>query len=213
MKGLFIVLEGPDGSGKSTMAQMIASYLEDKGHNIVFTREPGGTPIGEKLRDIILDNKNIEMADTTEALLYAAARAQLVAEKIKPLIEKGKTIISERFVYSSLVYQGIGRKLGVNNVKMINDFGLQGIKPDIVLFFDIDPEKALNRKIEINGGDRLEQEDISFHRSVFEGYKEIIKDYSEIKTINAERTKEEIFEEIKFIIDENLNKIFNSEKY
>lgn len=206
MKGLFIVLEGPDGSGKSTMAQMIASYLEDKGHNIVFTREPGGTPIGEKVRDIILDNKNIEMADTTEALLYAAARAQLVAEKIKPLIEKGKTIISERFVYSSLVYQGIGRKLGVNNVKMINDFGLQGIKPDIVLFFDIDPEKALNRKIEINGGDRLEQEDISFHRSVFEGYKEIIKDYSEIKTINAERTKEEIFEEIKFIIDENLNK-------
>lgn len=204
MKGLFIVLEGPDGSGKSTMSQMIASYLEDKGYNIVFTREPGGTPISEKIRDIILDNKNSEMADTTEALLYAAARAQLVAEKIKPLLENGKTIICERFVYSSLVYQGIGRNLGVNNIKMINDFGLQGIAPDIVLFFDIDPEKALKRKIIINGGDRLEQEDISFHRAVYDGYKEIINKYPQIKIINAERTKEEIFQEIKSIIDENL---------
>ena len=206
MKGLFIVLEGPDGSGKSTMSKMIASYLEEKGHNIVFTREPGGTPISEKIRDIILDNKNLEMADTTEALLYAAARAQLVAEKIKPLLENGETIISERFVYSSLVYQGIGRNLGVNNVKMINDFGLQGIEPDIVLFFDIDPEKALNRKIMIDGGDRLEQEDISFHKSVFQGYKELIKNYPKIKTINADRTIQEIFEEIKSIIDENLSR-------
>lgn len=204
MKGLFIVLEGPDGSGKSTMASMIAEYLKDKGHDIVFTREPGGTEIGEKIRDIILDNNNTEMADTTEALLYAAARAQHVSEKIKPVLESGKTIISERFVYSSLVYQGIGRKLGVENVKMINDFGIQGLEPDIVLFFDIDPEKALNRKIKIDGGDRLEVEDISFHRSVFEGYKTLIKECSQIKTIDAERTKEEIFADIKKIIDANI---------
>lgn len=196
MNGIFIVLEGPDGSGKSTMAKMIGEYYEQKGKNIIFTREPGGTKISEKIRDIILDNDNDEMAYETEALLYAASRAQHVHEKIIPNLKKGNVVISERFVYSSLVYQGIGRKLGVDRVNMINDFAINGLKPDLVLFFDIDPEKALNRKIALEEADRLENEDISFHQNVFAGYKKLIEKYDEIISIDADRTADELFENI-----------------
>lgn len=201
MRGLFIVLEGPDGSGKSTMAKMIGEYYKNAGREIVFTREPGGTKISEQIRDIILDNNNIEMAYTTEALLYAASRAQHVAEFIKPHLEQGHVVISERYVYSSIVYQGIGRKLGIQKVKEINDFAIDGLKPDLVLFFDIDPEKALNRKLSRNEGDRLENEKLAFHKSVFDGYKEIIKYYDEIVSINADKNVEELFCDIKNIIN------------
>jgi dTMP kinase len=201
MRGLFIVLEGPDGSGKSTMAEMIGKYYEEKGRHIEFTREPGGTEISEKIRELILDNKNTEMDYRTEALLYAAARAQLVSQKIIPWLGDGKIVISERYVYSSLVYQGLGRNLGIDEVKKINDFGTKELEPDIVLLFDIDPEKALKRKLNIDGGDRLENENIAFHRRVYEGYKSLKEHYPEIQVINAERTVEEIFDDIKKIID------------
>ncbi len=124
MRGLFIVLEGPDGSGKSTMAEKIGEYYKKAGREIIFTREPGGTKISEQIRSIILDNNNSEMAYTTEALLYAASRAQHVAEFIKPNLEEGKVVISERYVYSSIVYQGIGRNLGIQKVREINDFAI-----------------------------------------------------------------------------------------
>jgi dTMP kinase len=201
MKGIFIVLEGPDGSGKSTMAKKIGKYFKEKGREIEFTREPGGTSISEKIRDIILDNNNTEMDYRTEALLYAAARAQLVSQKIIPWLNDGKIVISERYVYSSLVYQGLGRNLGIDEVKKINDFGTQCLEPQIVLLFDIDPEKALNRKLSINGGDRMENENISFHRKVFEGYKSLLLNYPQIKVLNADRTVEEIFEDIVNIIN------------
>lgn len=201
MKGIFIVLEGSDGSGKSTMAKKIGDYYKDKGREIEFTREPGGTKISEMVRDLILDNNNTEMNYRTEALLYAAARAQLVSEKIKPWLNEGKIVISERYVYSSLVYQGIGRGLGVDEVKKINDFAIDGLKPDMVLMLDVNPEKALNRKLNINGGDRLENEDISFHKEVYEGYKKLVPLFSEIKVINAERKIDEIFGDIKKIIN------------
>ncbi len=200
-KGLFIVLEGPDGSGKSTMANKIGEYYKLKGKEIEFTREPGGTNISEKIRELILDNNNVEMDYRTEALLYAAARAQLVSQKIIPWLEKGKVVISERFVYSSLVYQGLGRGLNLEDIKKINDFATCNIVPNLVLLFDIDPEKALNRKLRFNNGDRLENENISFHRRVYDGYKKIASYYPEIKTINAERSIEELFEEIKNIIN------------
>lgn len=200
-KGLFIVLEGPDGSGKSTMANKIGEYYKLKGKEIEFTREPGGTNISEKIRELILDNNNVEMDYRTEALLYAAARAQLVSQKIIPWLEKGKVVISERFVYSSLVYQGLGRGLNLEDIKKINDFATCNIVPNLVLLFDIDPEKALNRKLRFNNGDRLENENISFHRRVYDGYKKISSYYPEIKTINAERSIEELFEEIKNIIN------------
>jgi dTMP kinase len=201
MKGLFIVIEGPDGSGKSTMAKKIGEYFSSKGRQIEFTREPGGTNISENIRELILDKNNIEMDYRTEALLYAAARAQLVSQKIIPWLNAGKIVISERYVYSSLVYQGIGRKLGIDEVKKINDFGTAGLEPDMVLFFDINPKKALERKLNIDGGDRLENENLSFHEAVYEGYKTIANNYKNIITINAERTVEEIFDDVKNIIN------------
>jgi len=201
MRGLFIVIEGPDGSGKSTMAKKIGEYFSAKGRQIEFTREPGGTNISEKIRELILDKNNIEMDYRTEALLYAAARAQLVSQKIIPWLNAGKIVISERYVYSSLVYQGIGRNLGIDEIKKINDFGTAGLEPDMVLFFDIDPKKALVRKLNIDGGDRLENENFSFHEAVYKGYKTIANNYSNIITINAERTVEEIFDDVKNIIN------------
>ena len=201
MKGIFIVLEGPDGSGKSTMAKKIGEYYEGKGREIEFTREPGGTDISEKIRELILDKKNTEMDYKTEALLYAASRAQLISEKIIPWLRDGKIVISERFVYSSLVYQGIGRGLGIEKIKEINGFATGMLKPDIVLLLDINPEKGLKRKLNIDGGDRLENEDVSFHRQVYEGYKTLAGLYPEIKTINADRMIDEIFFDIKEIIN------------
>src|SRR6056297_2226536 len=179
-KGLFIVLEGPDGSGKSSIAEFMAEYLKEKGHEIEFSREPGGTKIGEKIRDIILDVENEEMSSEAEALLYAASRAQHVSEKIKPTIDSGKDLICERFYYSSLVYQGIGRKLGIEVVKHFNEFAIQGVYPDLVIFLDIDPKKALLRKKESGELDRLEIENINFHQEVYKGYKEIIEILPEI---------------------------------
>jgi len=206
-RGLFIVLEGPDGSGKSTVAEFMAEYLKDKGHEIEFSREPGGTNIGEKIREIILDVKNEEMSSEAEALLYAASRAQHVTEKIKPTIDSGKDLICERFYYSSLVYQGIGRKLGVDVVKSFNEFAIQGVYPDLVIFLDVDPEKALKRKKDTENLDRLENEKISFHKEVFNGYKEIIRILPEIKVVDADRRKDEIYEDVKKLINNILERV------
>lgn len=200
MAGKFIVLEGCDGSGKSTMADKIGKYFSQMGHSIEFTREPGGTLISEKIRDLILDRNNTEMNYRTEALLYAASRAQLVSEKIIPWLEAGKVVISERYVYSSLVYQGLGRGLGIDEVKKINDFATAGIKPDLVILLDVEPEKALGRKLSIDGGDRLENEDISFHQEVYEGYKKLTQYFPEIITLDAKRSIDEIFEDIKGLL-------------
>lgn len=202
MKGLFITLEGPDGSGKSTISRMLTSYLRQQGSIVTLTREPGGTDISEDIRHIILDNKNTEMSSTTEALLYAASRAQHVSEKIMPSIQKGKTIVCDRFVLSSLVYQGIARGLGVEKVKEINDFAIQGVEPDIILFFDIDPEVALTRKTKRKKADRLEKESIEFHNKVYEGYKSLLSLYDEkVKVIDASKSKTQVFEQVKQAIE------------
>ncbi len=205
-RGLFIVLEGPDGSGKSSLAHLMAEYLQGKGHKIEFSREPGGTKIGEKIRDIILDVGNEEMGNEAEALLYAASRAQHVTEKIRPTIKSGKDLICERFYYSSLVYQGIGRKLGVDIVKHFNEFAIQGVYPDLVIFLDIDPKKALLRKEDSGELDRLEIEDVKFHQEVYKGYKEIIQILPEISVVNADRSKEEIYDDVKILINNILER-------
>ena len=170
MAGQFITLEGPDGSGKSTIIKLLGEYLEEKGIDFIMTREPGGTPIGEEIRDIILDNKNTNMGPETEALLYAASRGQHVHEKIIPALEKDKLVLCDRFVLSSLAYQGVGRQLGIKEVKMINDFALKGIYPDLILFFHIDPEITLRRKTKKLGGDRLEKEGNEFPKE-YKGYR------------------------------------------
>ena len=141
MKGLFITVEGTDGAGKSTQIQLLTDYLKSKGRNVILKREPGGTEISEKIRELILDVNNKEMSDVAEALLYAASRAQLVQQVIKPALVKGEVVICDRFVDSSIVYQGIARGLGKNMVEEINRFAIDGIMPDITLFFDLSPLK------------------------------------------------------------------------
>ena len=202
MSGLFITLEGPDGSGKSTVSRMLVSYLRDKGLRVTLTREPGGTDISEDIRKIILDNKNTAMKSTTEALLYAASRAQHVGEKIMPAIAADRIVICDRFVLSSLVYQGIGRGLGVESVKAINDFATAGLEPDLLMFFDIDPKKALTRKTKRSKADRLEKEKIEFHQSVYEGYKSLLGTYEgKTQIIDASKNKVEVFEQVKLAVD------------
>ena len=193
MRGLFITLEGPDGSGKSTMAGLIGEYLKEQGVDHVITREPGGTAIGEKIRGIIIDRENINMGPETEALLFAASRAQHVHEKILPSVEEGKVVVCDRFLLSSLAYQGVGRGLGIQEVKAINEFGLRGMAPDLILFFHVDPEVTLLRKTK-EGGDRLEEEGGAFHREVYEGYMTLLEMYPDnVVIIDAEKSVEEVY--------------------
>lgn len=207
MRGLFITLEGPDGSGKSTIIKLIGNYLEKKGIDFIMTREPGGTLIAEEIRHIVLDEKNTNMGKETEALLYAASRAQHVHEKIRPSLEEGKLVLCDRFVLSSLAYQGVGRGLGIDEVKAINDFGVKGLNPDLILFFHIDPELTLKRKFLEDSPDRLEQEGSEFHKKVYEGYMELLKLYPEnIKIIDATKTIEEVLEQSIGEIEELLTK-------
>ena len=194
MVGKFITLEGPDGSGKSTIINLISDYMKQKGIEFTVTREPGGTLIGEEIRDIIIDNKNTNMGAETEALLFAAARGQHIHEKIIPALNDGKIVISDRFLLSSLAYQGVGRDLGIERVKMINDFGLRGIYPDLILFFHVDPEVTLERKTDVMGGDRLEQEGVEFHKKVYQGYMDLLKKYPKnVIIIDATKTVDEVF--------------------
>src|SRR5665648_577120 len=171
-RGLFITFEGPDGSGKSTQIKKLKKKLENKGLETVLTREPGGTAISENIREIILDVKNSEMDSLTEALLYAAARSQHVTQVILPALEANKTVICDRFMDSSIAYQGYGRKLG-DQVRIINKFAVRGITPDITFLLLLEPSIGKGRiKREY---DRLELEQNKFHEDVYQGYMELAK--------------------------------------
>lgn len=196
-KGIFITIEGPDGSGKSTQIPYIKDFLEKKGYEVLLTREPGGTIIGEKIRELLLDKDYKEMSAVTEALLYAASRAQHVAELIIPALKEGKVVLCDRFVDSSIVYQGNGRGLSLKAIIDINEFATCGLKPDITILLDIDPEIGLNRVKVTKEADRLEQEKLDFHRRVYRGYKDLANMYPDrIKVIEANKTIEEISKEI-----------------
>lgn len=196
MKGLFITLEGPDGSGKSTIIKLIGDILRKENIEFIETREPGGTPIGEQIRDILLDNRNTNMSYETEALLYAASRGQHIHEKILPALAEGKLVLCDRFILSSLAYQGVGRELGIENVKRINDFATQDIYPDLILFFDIDPKHTLKRKLGSIDTDRLEKLGQGFHGKVYEGYMDVLKAYPQnIEVIDANKSIQEVLEE------------------
>ncbi len=193
MAGKFIALEGPDGSGKSTIINLIGNYMKDRNLEFIVTREPGGTLIGEEIRDIIIDNKHTNMGAETEALLFAAARSQHVHERILPALNEDKIVLCDRFLLSSLAYQGVGRNLGIESVKMINDFGLRGIYPDLILFFHVDPEITLKRKIDNLGGDRLEKEGNEYHNRVYNGYMELLKKYPKnIIVIDATKSIDDV---------------------
>ena len=195
-KGIFISFEGPDGSGKTTQIKRLSDYCRNNGFEIVATREPGGTPISEKIRNIILENSNAEMSDTAEALLFAASRAQHVEQLIKPALEAGKIVICDRFMDSSIAYQGYGRELG-DGVRMINEFAVQGIQPDMTFFMDLDPEIGKKRVLAEGEPDRLENEALLFHRKVYEGYLKLSEIYRErYIRIDANRAVDEISDEI-----------------
>lgn len=177
---LFITFEGPDGCGKTTISNLIYEKLLEDNYDVVKTREPGGTKISEKIRGIILSNEHMEMHKSTEALLYAASRAQHVNEFIIPSLNSGKIVLCERFVLSSLAYQGIGRGVDLEDILKINEFATKGVKPDIVFLFRI-KEKTLNRK-DSNSLDRLEKAGDLFHKKVRDYYNtlELKENYYEI---------------------------------
>lgn len=177
MEGIFITMEGPDGSGKTTQIEMLKTYLESKGYDIVITREPGGTVISEAIRAIILNKDYQEMSHMTELLLYASARAQLVNQVIKPALAEGKAVICDRFVESSAVYQGIGRGLGVSTVYEVNNYALGDVKPKLTIFMDLDADEGIRRKENQTELDRMEMEDLSFHKRVVEGYRQLAQLY------------------------------------
>lgn len=205
-KGSFIVFEGPDGSGKTTVCDIVCQKLRDKGFDIVHTREPGGIDIAEQIRAVILDPKNTAMDSRTEALLYAASRRQHLVEKVLPAINDGKIVICERFVYSSLAYQGKARGIGYEGVKAINDFAIEGCKPDITIYLDVD-EKVGQSRIDTRGNkDRLDAESLNFHHLVNEGYKEIISLYKDnVKIVDANKNIDAVVDNSLAIILDYIN--------
>lgn len=206
MKGLFIVMEGPDGSGKTTQINLLKEYLEEAGYECLITREPGGTVIGEEVRQLILNPEHKEMSPVTEMLLYAASRAQLVHEVIGSALEEGKIVISDRFVDSSIVYQGIARKLGISTVSAVNAPGIGIYRPDGIFFIDLSEAEGLRRKKEQKNLDRMEQEGIDFHHMVSEGYRKVLSGRPEVMKIDGGRSIDTIQKKIRNHVDELLKK-------
>ncbi len=202
MKGLFITLEGGDGAGKSTQIRNIERFFSEKGLVVMHTREPGGTAISEKLRDILLDNHNSEMYAETEMLIYAAARAQHVRELVLPALERGEIVICDRFVDSSVAYQAYGRELG-DMVAEVNRYATGGLRPDVTFWLDIDPAAGRARAAKAGDLDRLELEQMDFHYRVYEGYRKIAEQEPDrVRRIDASDTVETICSNIYACLEE-----------
>ena len=202
-RGLFITFEGLDGSGKSTQMEMLASGLEGLGYVVVVTREPGGTPLGEAVRDILLDPLQHGLSARAEALLYAAARAHLVERVIKPALDEGLVVLCDRYIDSSLAYQGYGRGLGADSIITINAWGTDCLFPDLTLFLDLDDSVRSTRLAAVP--DRLEAEDDAFHRRVAEGYRALLTDHRHrIRRVDASGAPEEVQERVRTVVDEEL---------
>ena len=209
MSGLFITLEGGEGAGKTTIANALIDKLSTLGIETLYTREPGGIKIAEKIREVILDRDHTEMDCRTEALLYAAARRQHLVEKVKPAMDEGRIVLCDRFVDSSIVYQGYARGIGMDEVREINQFAIEGFMPDLTIFFDIKPEIGLariaaNDSREVN---RLDLEGLAFHELVYEGYKKQAKMNPErIVSVDATKSVEALTDEVCALILSKLNK-------
>ena len=209
-KGLFIVFEGGEGTGKTTAIESIYDWIKEKGFNCIKTREPGGIKISEEIRQVILNKENTNMDGRTEALLYAAARRQHLIEKVIPALESGYIVLCDRFIDSSLAYQGYARGLGIDEVMSINKFAIGEYMPDLSIIFDLDPRIGLerisrNNEREVN---RLDLEKLDFHERVREGYSIIYNsDKNRRIKINAEKSKEDVFKEIQNVIFNKLNEL------
>lgn len=191
---MFITFEGSEGSGKSTQIKMLAAHLRQRGYEVLVTREPGGTHIGEQVRQCLHDVKNKEMTAAAEALLYSASRSQLVREVIAPALEKGVVVICDRYADSTIAYQGYGRQLDLEALATITHFATGGLKPDLTIYFDIDVEEGLSRRTA--GGEemnRMDLQEIGFYKRVRIGYKELVKKEPERwVTVDASRPPDEI---------------------
>lgn len=207
-KGLLVSLEGPDGAGKSSVLEALVPILEENGHQVVTTREPGGVPISEAIREVILDQKNTEMDGKTELLLYIASRRQHLIEKVLPALESGKLVIMDRFIDSSVAYQGFGRGLGVSDIEWLNRFATDGLKPDVTLYFDLDVEEGLariarNKNREVN---RLDLEGLDMHRRVRQGYLYALENEPDrIVKIDASQTLESVVQDSLAVLNKRLN--------
>jgi dTMP kinase len=206
---MFITFEGLDGSGKSTQARQIASYLRERGHDVLLTREPGGTSIGDQIRTILHSLDNTAMHPHTELLLYNASRAQLVGEVLRPHLEAGGIVICDRFYDSTLAYQGYGHNLDLKMLKAIVKFATGGLKPDLTFYLDITPEDGLLRRKQASlfgeEWNRLDDMELDFHRRVYEGYRALMKAESKRwARINAMQTIEQIQAEVVRVADKKL---------
>lgn len=205
---LFITFEGPEGAGKTTIIQMIAERLAEKNIDVLATREPGGIEIAEKIRTIILNPAHTAMDERTEALLYAAARSQHYFEKVQPALDAGQLVICDRFIDSSLAYQGYARGIGVDEVLSINEFAIGKKLPDVTILFDLPPEVGLARihatdKREVN---RLDVESLPFHQKVREGYLQLVDRYPErIRVVNADQHIEHVVEDVWLLLLEAMH--------
>ena len=196
-RGFFLSMEGPDGCGKTTQANLLEQSLRQLGFDLVRTREPGGCPISEKIRQIILDTENAEMCGTCEALLYAASRAQHVHQVIRPAVEAGKVVLSDRFVDSSVAYQGGGRAMGVDMIRQINEPAVDGMLPDATVYLAIDHTTAMNRRLSASRPDRLEMESGAFHGRVQTAYEELIdRDRQRFIVVSGDQPVEEIARQV-----------------
>lgn len=201
-KGLFITFEGMDGCGKSTQLNLLASYLKEKGAEVVITREPGAVGLGEKLREILL-NYDGEVSSNCEAFLFLADRAQHIDTLVKPAIEAGKIVLCDRHTDSTIAYQGYGRGVDLKQIKMLNNIATSGFKPDLTFVFDIDVETSQARVGK--NKDRMESAGIEFHKKVREGYLEIAKQEPDrVKLLSGLDTRENVFEKVKNIIDKEI---------
>ncbi|HEY71765.1 MAG: dTMP kinase [Chloroflexi bacterium] len=205
---VFITFEGPDGSGKTTQIRLLAEWLREQGHEVVLTREPGGTEIGDQIRTVLHDPYNTAMDARTEILLYSASRAQHVAQLIRPSLAAGKIIISDRYADSTLAYQGYGRGLDLEVLRAVTSFATGGLTPALTVYLNITPEEGLQRRR--LGGDewnRLDAEALEFHQRVRAGYLELVKQGTERwAVIDAARSVEEVQAEIRTVVQARLGK-------
>lgn len=212
-KGLFITLEGMDGAGKTTQMQQLKQYLEKQGYTVCLTREPGGTPISEKIRNLILDPQHGEMHPWTEALLYAAARAQHVSQVIQPALQREEIVLCDRFLDSSLAYQGVGRGLGMEEVLKVNEPALMGRWPDMTFWFNLTPEESFRRKKGRDPKDRLEQQAHDFYEKIYQSYRQLAEENPQrIITIDGNKSIPWIQKMMRCTIDHYIQAGYKSRK-
>jgi dTMP kinase len=208
-RGVFITMEGPEGAGKSTQARLLYDALRDR-YPVLSTREPGGTAIGERIRALLLDDAHTEMSPHTEMLLFAASRAQFVTDVVEPALRDGRVLVSERYVDASIAYQGVGRGLGVELVRRVNEIATRGVRPDLTILLDIEPAMGLRRARDAAGkkegrpgrGDRLEQEAVAFHARVRAGFLAIAHEEPDrVRIVDGNRAQQVIHDEIVRLVE------------